>query len=366
MIALMYRSRQDLTTQIFISLYEIRLNGYTISLMFNVGIIGCGHIAEQMAETLRDTEGVTLYAVASRDKAKAEAFGEKWNAEKCYGSYDDLLDDKNVNLVYIATITSLHKDHMIAALKAGKPVLCEKSFTVNRAEAEEVFALAKEKNLYVAEAIWTRYMPSRTLINSIIDSGTIGRVTSITANLGYTISKKPRIEHPEMGGGAMLDISVYPINFALMALKDGKIREIGGLCVKNALGADIRETMDAIAEDGVAISMFTDTETLSDRKGIIYGTEGRIEVDNVNNPLKIEVFTYKGRVVTKKEEHNLKHASTGFEYELLEAVKAIKEGRTESRSMPWQTTLDVLSLMDRYRALWNIRLGSECREGRLS
>lgn len=330
--------------------------------MFKVGIIGCGNIAATMAKTVCDTEGVELYAVAARDKEKADAFASTWNAVKSYGSYDDLLHDKEVDLVYVATITSLHKEHMLAALNAGKPVLCEKSFTVNRSEAEEVFKLAKKKNLFVAEAIWTRYMPVRKLIDSIIDDKTIGRVTSITANLGYTISKKPRIMYPALGGGAMLDISVYPINFALMAVKDSRIVQQCGLCVKNEYGADIRETMDMLTEDGVAISMFADTETLSDRRGIIYGTDGRIEVDNVNNPLKVEVFTFDGRKVNKKEEHDLAHASTGFEYELKEAVKAIEQGKMESESMSWNTTLSVLSIMDKFRASWGVKIGSECSD----
>ena len=331
-----------------------------ISIMFKVGIIGCGHIAATMAKTICDTEGVELYAVAAREKEKADAFASQWNVKKSYGSYEELFQDEDVELVYVATITSLHKEHMMAALSAGKPVLCEKSFTVNRKEAEEVFALAEKKNLFAAEAIWTRYMPVRKLINSIIDDKTIGRVTSITANLGYTISKKPRITYPELGGGAMLDISVYPINFSLMAVKDARIVEQRGVCVKNEFGADIRETMDMVTEDGVVISMFADTETLSDRRGIIYGTDGRIEVDNVNNPEKVEVFTFDGRIVNKKEEHVLSHASTGFEYELMEAVKAIREKRRESESMPWETTLNVLSIMDAYRASWNVKIGSEC------
>ena len=329
--------------------------------MFKVGIIGCGHIAETMAKTINDTDGVALYAVAAREKEKADAFKAKWNAEKSYGSYEELLQDENVELVYIATITSLHKEHMLKALKAGKPVLCEKSFTVNRAEAEEVFALAKEMNLFAAEAIWTRYMPVRKLINNIIDEGTIGKVTSITANLGYTISKKTRIARPDLGGGEMLDISVYPINFALMAVKDRKITAQSGLCVKNEYGADIRETMDMITEDGVAISLFTDTETLTDRRGIIYGTKGKIEVDNVNNPSLVEVFLIDNKTHRKIEEHVLEHHSTGFEYELLEAVKAIENGKTECESMPWQKTLDVLSIMDSYRKTWGIKIGSECK-----
>ena len=348
-----------MSIEFFTFLYALAVFQYRIGTMFKVGIIGCGNIAATMAKTVNDTEGAVLYAVAARNKEKADSFASIWKAEKSYGSYEELFNDGNVDLVYVATITSLHKEHMIAALNAGKPVLCEKSFCVNAEEAKEVFALAKKKNLFAAEAIWTRYMPVRKLIDSIIEDRTIGRVTSITANLGYTISSKPRIAHPEMGGGAMLDISVYPINFALMAIRDRKIVSQSGVCIKNEFGADIRETMDMVSEDGVVISMFADTETLSDRRGIIYGTDGRIEVDNTNNPLKVEVFTFDGRKVEKKEEHNLRHSSTGFEYELKEAMNAIRNGKLEAESMKWKDTLNVLTLMDNYRKEWNVKLGSE-------
>ena len=114
-----------------------------------------------------------------------------------------------------------------------------------------------------------------------------------------------------------------------------------------------------VDENGVMISLFADGTTLSDRRGIIYGTDGRIEVDNVNNPSKVEVFTFNGREVNKKEEHILSHHSTGFEYELMEAVEAIKENRIESRSMSWDKTLEVLSIMDSFRSSWEVRIGSE-------
>lgn len=327
--------------------------------MFNVAIIGCGNIAAKMAKTVNETEGCTLYAVASRDKKKAEEFASEFNASKSYSSYEDLFNDNGVDLVYVATITSLHHDHMIEALKHNKPVLCEKSFCVNRKEAEEVLKLAKEKNIFAAEAIWTRYMPYRKIINAIVDSGTLGKITSITANLGYTISNKERIKRPELGGGAMLDISVYPINFALMAIKDEEIVHKSGLCVKNEYGADIRETMDMLSKSGVAISLFADTETLSDRRGMIYLERGRIEVDNVNDPSLIEVFKFNNRDVIKIDSIELKHVSTGFEYELLEAKRAIESGKIEAESMSHEDTLNVLSIMDDFRKMYGVKIGSE-------
>ena len=159
-----------------------------------IGIIGCGNIAGTLASTMvKMGDGIQLVAAASRDIAKAEEFASRFGIEKAYGSYEELYQDEDIDLVYIAVPHSHHKKEMIDAINHGKAVLCEKAFCVNAAEAEEVFALAKEKRVFVAEAIWTRYMPSRKRIDEIISSGQIGRVVSISANLGYKIFQK----HPE-------------------------------------------------------------------------------------------------------------------------------------------------------------------------
>ena len=329
--------------------------------MFRIGIIGAGHIAEKMAATINGMPEAEAYAVASRQYGKAAAFAGRFGFAKAFGSYEALVEDPAVDLVYVATPHSLHYDHVRLCLGHGKAVLCEKSFMANAREAEEVTRISEENNVFLAEAIWTRYMPFRKTLRDIVDSGAIGRPMMLSAHLGYPVADKERLVRPELGGGALLDLGVYAINFALMAVKDRKITEQSGLCVKNEYGADIRETMDMITEDGVAISLFADTETLSDRRGIIYGTKGRIEVDNVNNPGLVEVLLIDNRTFIKTEEHVLNHHSTGFEYELLEAVKAIGNGKTESESMPWKATLDVLSIMDSYRKAWGVRIGSECR-----
>ena len=160
---------------------------------FKVGIIGAGHIARKMAHTLRDMEGVEPYAVASRNQENAEGFACEWGFTRAYGSYEDLADDPEVQLIYIATPHSHHFEQARMCLEKGKPVLCEKAFTANAEQAETLIRLSKEKQVFLTEAIWTRYMPFSETLRELVDGGTIGRVMMLTANIGYPIAEKERI-----------------------------------------------------------------------------------------------------------------------------------------------------------------------------
>ncbi len=325
---------------------------------FRIGILGAGKICNKMAQTINMMEDCTLHAVAARDLQRAKAFADTYDIPKAYGDYQDFLEDPDIDLVYIGTITSLHKKHMLMCLENGKNVLCEKSFTVNRMEAEEVFNLAKDKKLLAAEAIWTRYMPYRKEMDRLIRAGEIGKITSITANLAYRISEVDRIRLPEMGGGVMLDLSVYPINFALMALGDRKIKEYSGCCVKNDKGSDMKETLNFVTEDGIQASLFTDSFTNSDRRGIIYGEDGYIEIDNINDPATLNLYSFKADGNPIRTIH-FSHMATGFEYQVEACLDALREGRTQVEEMPWSETLRVMGIMDHYRSMFGVRLGSE-------
>ena len=323
-----------------------------------VGIIGCGRIARTMADTINNTKGFELYAVAARDIERANAFKEEFNASVSYGSYEELVSDDNVELVYVATPHSHHKDHMLLCLNHNKPILCEKAFTVNEAEAKEVLDLAKEKGLFVGEAILTRYMPSRKLIDKIIDEGKIGKVTSITANLGYQISDKERIIDPKLGGGALLDIGIYPLNFALMARNNVNVKALTGVCTKAETGVDLQDSMVICFEDGSIATIFADAEITSDRRGYIYGTKGYIEVENINNPEVIRVYD-NSRNPFMNTEIIIKKDYNGYEYELIEAKKCIEEGKIESEMMSHNETLRVMRFMDAFRASWGVKLSNE-------
>jgi len=315
---------------------------------FNVGIIGAGHIAEKMAFTLNRMEDAAAYAVASRSLEKAENFASAHGVEKAYGSYEELLDDPQVDLVYVATPHSLHLRHVKMCLEKGRPVLCEKAFMLNRAEAEEAIRLSEERNVFLAEAIWTRYMPFRKTVREVIDSGRIGRPMMLTAHLGYPVAHKERIIDPSLGGGALLDLGVYVINFALMMFGDG-ISGISSTCVKADTGVDLQESITFTWPDGKMAVMQSTALCASERQAIICGDKGYIILDNINNPLKAEIWSA-GHVL--EETLHAPEQITGFEYQVRACISAIREGRIETDFMPHSETLRVMELIDTVRTRW--------------
>lgn len=214
-----------------------------------IGIIATGIMAQTFTDTLCRLKEVELYAVASRNIVKAEEFKNKNHFEKAYGSYDELIEDKNVELVYIATPHIFHYEIMKKCLENKKAILCEKAFTINSLQAKEIKCLSKENNTFVAEALWPRYMPSRNIINDTINSGIIGNVKVLTANLSYVINMNKRITDINLGGGALLDVGVYGLNFALMHF--GKnISNITTSCQFTDGGVDGQESITLHYQDG--------------------------------------------------------------------------------------------------------------------
>lgn len=315
---------------------------------FNIGIIGAGHIAEKMAFTLNRMEDAAAYAVASRNLEKAWNFARAHGVEKAYGSYEELLDDPQVDLVYVATPHSLHLRHVKMCLEKSRPVLCEKAFMLNRAEAEEAIRLSEEKDVFLAEAIWTRYMPFRKTVRDVIDSGRIGRPMMLTAHLGYPVVHKERIIDPALGGGALLDLGVYVINFALMMFGDG-ISGISSTCVKADTGVDLQESITFTWPDGKMAVMQSTALCASERQAIICGDKGYIILDNINNPLKAEIWSA-GHVL--EETLHAPEQITGFEYQVRACISAIRKGRIETDFMPHSETLRVMELMDTVRTRW--------------
>jgi len=214
-----------------------------------LAVLGPGRIADGVAHTLVQIPDIECYAVASRTPGKAEAFAEKFGFQKAYTSYEAMLSDPDVELVYITTPHSHHFEHMMLCLQYGKNVICEKAFTMNARQARIVRDTAAEKGLYVAEAIWTRYMPSRQIIDRVIESGVIGYVNTLTANLSYNIAYKPRIMDPALAGGALLDVGVYGLNFALMHFEDD-IDHIESSVRLAETGVDAMETITIFYKDG--------------------------------------------------------------------------------------------------------------------
>ena len=315
-----------------------------------IGILGCGVMAETFADTLRQMGEVECYAAASRTLKRAEEFAGKYGFKKAYGSYEELCADPEVELIYIATPHSSHFDNMKLCIRHKKPVLCEKSFTVNAREAEQIREYAEQEQVFVAEAIWTRYMPSRNMIQEIIDSGIIGDISVLTANRSYPISHKERIMRPELAGGALLDIGVYGVNFAMMHFGTD-IERIESSVRMTDTGVDAMESITIFFRGGRMAVLTHDIYSRSDRKGIFYGEKGYIIVENINNPQSISVYDTEDRLVRRMD---VPKQISGYEYEVLECIDAVRSGEKESTSMPLSDTIKVMEIMDQLRGQWGL------------
>ena len=315
-----------------------------------IGVLGTGWIVHPITKTLKGMSNMECYAIASRTKERAEQAAKEFGYQVGYGSYEELVADPAVELVYIATPHSRHYEDMKLCIAAGKPVLCEKAFTLNAAQAEEIKSLAAEAGVYVAEAIWTRYQPSRQIINDTIASGIIGKVTTLTANLSYTMHQKERIYNPELAGGALLDIGVYGINFAMMHFGEDIVRMESSVQMMET-GVDGMETITLFYRDGRMAVLTHSAYGRSDRNGIFYGENGYIIVENINNPQSVSVYDAGDNLIKFIP---VPEQITGYEYQFAEAAECIAEGRTESKSMILDESIRVMQVMDALRKQWGM------------
>lgn len=319
--------------------------------MLRVAILGAGGIAIKMAKTLRGMETAEAYAIAARDLGRAEAFAKEYGFTKAYGSYAEMLQDENVDLVYIAVPHTHHYMCAKMCLEAGKHVLCEKPFCVNVDQTKELLAMAEDKKLLLTEAIWTRYMPSRKIIDDLIAGGEIGEVTSLTANLGYELSEIPRIWDPKLAGGALMDVGIYLVHFARMVFGEKKAKITSEALFKN--GVDMIDSIIMTFEDGQVAIMQSNVYAVQNRNGSIFGTKGYIEITNINNPEVIKVFDenyqeVKSIVVPKQ--------ITGYEYEVEACARAIAAKEIECEEIPHAETIRVMEIMDEIRNSWGYEL----------
>ena len=318
--------------------------------MNNVGIIGTGWIADKMAKTLTGLNPEMKFAVASRDLERAQRFAGQWNFKKAYGSYKELVDDPDVDLVYIATPHSHHYDNAKMAIEAGKPVLCEKAFTANARQAEALLNLAHKKGIFITEAIWTRYMPLSLTIKELLNDGIIGEPRLLNASLCYYMEFKERILRPDLCGGALLDLGVYCLNFCRMYFGDDIIHT-NSSCVKSNTGMDMHDIISLKYGNGKIANLQASTLCLCGRIGQICGTEGYIIVDNINCPEKVTVYKDYSpvRVITPPDRQ-----ITGYEYQVTASFDAISKGLVESHYMPHQETLNIMIQMDELRKEWGV------------
>lgn len=317
---------------------------------FKVGIIGAGWIAQKMAVSLDPLEGYEVAAIASRSIEKAESFAREHHVAKAYGSYEQLVSDKDIDLVYIATPHSHHYEQGLLAIRHKKPVLVEKAFTANARQATQLIDAAKSENVFITEAIWTRYMPLSFKVKELMESGIIGEPRLLSASLCYMMENKERIIRAELCGGALLDLGVYVLNFARMYFGTDIVKTVSN-CQLGPENMDMQESISLSYANGRMANLQAGALCMNDRQGIINGTEGYIRVDNVNCPKVIEVYRNYELVERIRKPSDM---ITGYEYQVMECRRCIEAGLTESPLMPHDETISIMKQMDDLRHEWGV------------
>lgn len=317
-----------------------------------IGILGTGPMAQVFSKTLLQMKDVIeLEAIGSRSLEKAIKFKDEYGFNKAYGDLDDFINDKDVELIYIASPHSAHYEQMEKCILAHKAVLCEKAFTVNAKQAKQIKELAQKEKVFVAEAMWPRYMPSRALINDAINSGLIGKPYTLTANLSYVISQNDRLTNPLKAGGALLDVGVYGINMAIQCF-GSDIERIESSVQMTDTGVDGMESITMFYKDGKMAVLTHGMYARSDRKAIIYGDKGYIVIENINNPYDINVYDCEDKLL---KHYEVPKQISGYEYEVLECNKCLKQGLLEAPSMKLSESIELMEICDKIRNIWNLR-----------
>jgi predicted dehydrogenase len=320
------------------------------------GILATGNIASQFATGLKHVPDAELLAIASRSQETADAFGQRFDVPRRYATYEVLAADPDIDAVYVSTPHNFHKDNTIMCLQAGKAVLCEKPFAINARESAEMIALAREKGLFLMEAMWTRYLPVFVHIRQMIEDGVLGEIRMVMADLGFRAKFNPkgRLFSPALGGGALLDVGVYPISLASMIF--GQPQQISSTVHLGQTGVDEQAAIVFGYEGGKAALLGSAINLNTPMQAIIIGTEGRIEVHPRFFIAHAFNLTLNGK---EPQTFQLPPEGNGYNYEAVEVGACLRAGKLESDVMPLNETQEIMQTMDAIRAQWGLRYPGE-------
>jgi predicted dehydrogenase len=317
------------------------------------GILGLGSIAETFAKALSFSENGQLVAVGSRDKEKARRFGKKFGASHFHGSYQLLADDKDVDIVYIATPHNSHRENTLMCLNAGKHVLCEKPFAVNAAEARAMVGCARGNKLFLMEAMWTRFLPLMDKVRQLLSEEAVGEIRMLAADFGFRYADKPkkqRILDSALAGGALLDVGVYPL--ALSSMIFGKPSRIQSAAFLGESSVDEQAGIVLGFDKGRLSIIYTAVQTETPHEAAIMGTKGMIKLHRswwCGNKLTLV------RLGKPDEFMELPSHSAGFLYEIEAAQQAVRDGKLECALMPLDETVSIAETMDIIRKQWGLK-----------
>jgi predicted dehydrogenase len=367
------------------------------------GILGTGYISRAFAEGLQPLPGAQLVAIASRTLSSAQQFAREFGVAKAYGSYEELAQDADVDVVYIGTPNSRHRDDCLLCLGAGKPVLCEKPFALNAREASEVIEFARKQNLFCMEAMWMRFLPLVQRVRQMVQSGAIGEVCTLTAEFGYPAAFDPssRLFNRELGGGALLDRGVYPLSLAYFLL--GEPQSVVSQAAIATTGVDAQSSYLLKYASGQLAMLSASLLTHASNEAVIVGTRGQIRIHApFYRPHQLSVTTFaaaKSRSGDASEKSakgdrppsfkqkvasSIRRSSVlqrlylqfgdaflkqlrqptktilepydgnGYGYEAAEVMRCLRSGEIESKLMPLDETLSIQKTMDELRRQWGL------------
>lgn len=313
------------------------------------GVIGCGNIANKFAESIVEVADAELVAVASNTPGKAEAFARKHDIGRFYGSYGQLLQDDGVDIVYIATTNNFHFRNAMQVLEAGKPLLCEKPFTVNSREMKELVRIASEKRLFMMEGMWTRFLPVMVQIRSWLDSRIIGEVKQVRATFGFNCPFDPdnRLYNLGRGGGALLDAGVYSLSFANMVMREKPV-EIKAIGEIGKTGVDEQSSYLFRYGSGCLAFLNSTINAPVDSVAEIIGSKGKIVIPRMFLAAQSVLLHLEGAEPVETELPF--DEKRGFRFEIASASESIRKGELENGTMPLSDTVQIMETIDEIKS----------------
>lgn len=320
------------------------------------GILGCGRIAHKFAQDLQTIPDARLHAVASTDLNRAVTFAADYGAPNAYGRYEDLLSCPDLDVVYIATTHNFHYENTLMCLNGGLPVLCEKPFAMNSRQVRTMVETAREKGVFLMEALWSRFMPCIVKAKELADSGAIGTVTGLRADFGFRAPFDPekRLFNKALGGGSLLDIGIYPLFLSYLLL--GKPTTVKAAAVFGQTGIDEQCGMVLTYANGAMANLFSTLTAKTDTDACIYGSTGNLHIGG---------RFHEGQSVTIKPAEGDRQIYTyprqtwGYNYEANHVMQCLREGKTESPLWSLDDSLNLIDLLDTLRQAAGIQYAED-------
>jgi predicted dehydrogenase len=313
-------------------------------------------IAHKFAKGLRILPDAILESVASKTEGKARSFGKIYSVRNIYNNYEDLVNDTDVDVIYVATTHNFHYKNALLCLNHEKPVLCEKPFTLNAKEAEGLINVARKNKLFLMEAMWMRFFPCIVKLNEFLEEDLLGEIQHIRADFGIRKEFDPKIRsfNPHLGGGALLDLGVYPISFASMIYKQSPTKIHSSAYIGKS-NVDEKSCYLFEYKHGQTAMLSSSNRLIMPHDAYIFGTKGYIKIPDFYHPSKL-ILNLEGKV---EKELSFPFKSTGYNYEAQHVIDCLNSGELESKIMPLNETLDIMKTMDNLRAQWHFKYPGE-------